>query len=88
MPPKSTKAQKRKSSIMVTTKKCTNEKKLSEKLKWSHRDLEKKRNMLIKEYEGYCKRNSYLETEISILKESNSENHEMTPCLDLTKDDL
>ncbi len=82
VPPKSSKALKRKSSIMVTTRKSTNEKKLSEKLKWSHRDLEKKRNMLIKEFEESRKRNSYLETKINILSESNSEN-----VLDLTTDD-
>jgi len=66
---------------MVTRKKNTNEKKLSEKLKWSHRDLETKRNSLIKEYEELQKKNSYLENEISILSESNSE-----IVLDLTSD--
>ena len=68
---------------MVTTKKCTKERKLSEKLKWSHRDLEQKRQMLIKEYEEYRKKLSYLETEINIRgmkSESNS-------VLDLTMGD-
>jgi len=80
MPPKSSKAQKRKSSIMVTTKKCTNEK--LEFRKWSHRDLETRRNKLMKEYEELRKKSSYLETEISILSESNSEN-----VFDLTTED-
>jgi len=65
---------------MVTTKKSTNENK--EKLKWSHRDLETMRNKLMKDYEEFRKKISYLETEISILSESNSEN-----VFDLTTED-
>ena len=80
MPPKSSKAQKRKSSIMVTTKKCKETNK--EKLKWSHRVLETERNRLMKDYEELRKKCSYLETEISILSESNSEN-----VFDLTSED-
>lgn len=81
---KSSKSTKKITSILTSVKTANeNHKKLSDKLKYSHHDLEKLREDLLKQYQKVCKENSYLKTEISILSESNSENNQM----DLTMDE-